>query len=52
MKSTSIVPKTYIDPKLIPYTREFSDEEIEEWLKEDSPWPLSYKKQNGQDQIS
>lgn len=33
----SIYQKTYIDPKLIPYTREFSDEEIEEWLKEDTP---------------
>ncbi|MBI3577290.1 type II toxin-antitoxin system Phd/YefM family antitoxin [Candidatus Gottesmanbacteria bacterium] len=28
--------KTYIDPTLITYTREFSDEEIQEWLKEDT----------------
>lgn len=28
--------KTYIDPALVPYTREFSDEEIREWLKEDT----------------
>ncbi|HCM82542.1 MAG: hypothetical protein UV63_C0016G0010 [Microgenomates group bacterium GW2011_GWC1_43_11] len=27
--------KTYIDPTLLPYTREFSDEEIKEWEKED-----------------
>lgn len=27
--------KTYIDPKLLPLTREFSDEEIDSWLKED-----------------
>ena len=27
--------KTFIDPKLMKYTREFSDEEIEGWLKED-----------------
>lgn len=27
--------KTFIDPKLLKYTREFSDEEIEEWKKED-----------------
>lgn len=27
--------KTYIDKRLIPLTREFSDSEIEEWLKED-----------------
>lgn len=32
----SIYQKTYIDPKLIPYTREFSDEEIAQWLKEDA----------------
>lgn len=32
----SIYQKTYIDPKLIPYTRDFSDEEIAEWLKEDA----------------
>ncbi len=28
--------KTYIDPTLIPYTREFTDEEIKEWLKNDA----------------
>ena len=28
--------KTFIDPKLIKYTREFSDEEIKEWEKEDA----------------
>lgn len=27
--------KTFIDPKLFPYTREFSDSEIKEWLNED-----------------
>ncbi len=27
--------KTFIDPKLLPYTREFSDTEIAEWLRED-----------------
>ena len=27
--------KTYIDPKFLPLTREFSDKEIEEWEKED-----------------
>lgn len=32
----SIYQKTYIDPKLIPYTREFSDEEVAQWLKEDA----------------
>ena len=26
---------TYIDPKLLKYTREFSDKEIGQWLKED-----------------
>lgn len=31
-----IYQKTYIDPKLLKWTREFSDEEIEEWLKEDT----------------
>jgi len=30
-----IYGKTFIDPKLIKYTREFSDEEIKEWEKED-----------------
>ena len=27
--------KTFIDPKLLPLTREFSDKEIAEWEKED-----------------
>lgn len=27
--------KTYIDPKLLPYTREFSAGEVKEWQKED-----------------
>ena len=27
--------KTYIDPALLPYTREFTDKEIEKWLAED-----------------
>lgn len=30
-----IYQKTYIDPKLVKYTRKFSDKEIEEWQKED-----------------
>lgn len=28
--------KTFINPKLLPYTRKFTTEEIAEWLKEDS----------------
>lgn len=32
----AIYQKTYIDPKLLPFTREFSDTEIEEWQKEDA----------------
>lgn len=28
--------QTFIDPKLLKYTRVFSDEEIQEWLKEDA----------------
>lgn len=31
-----IYQKTFIDPKLLPYTREFSDEELKEWAKEDA----------------
>lgn len=27
--------KTYIDPDLLPYTREFSDAEIDQWRAED-----------------
>ena len=30
-----IYKKTFIDPKLIPYTRKFSGEEIKEWEEED-----------------
>lgn len=30
-----IYQNTFIDPLLLPLTREFSSEEIEEWLKED-----------------
>lgn len=30
-----IYQKTYIDPKLLPLTREFSDEEIKQWSQED-----------------
>lgn len=30
-----IYQKTFIDPKLLPYTREFSGKEIAEWLRED-----------------
>lgn len=29
--------KTFIDPKLLKYTRKFTDEEIKEWEKEDNP---------------
>ena len=31
----SIYQKTFIDPKLLRYTREFTDEEIAQWEKED-----------------
>ena len=27
--------KTYIDPKIIPLSREFDEREIKEWLEED-----------------
>ncbi len=30
-----IYQKTYLDPKLLPFTRDFSDEEINQWQKED-----------------
>ena len=30
-----IYQRTYLDLKLLPYTREFSQEEIDEWLAED-----------------
>jgi len=30
-----IYQQTFIDPKLLPFTREFTSEEIDEWLKED-----------------
>lgn len=33
----AIYGKTFIDPKLLPYTREFTNKEIEEWKKEDIP---------------
>lgn len=32
----NIYQKTFIDPKLLKYTREFSAEEIKEWLREDT----------------
>lgn len=31
-----IYQKTFIDSKLLPFTREFSDEEIKQWAKEDT----------------
>ena len=31
----AIWQKTYIDPTLLPYTREFSDKETAQWEKED-----------------
>lgn len=31
-----IYGKTFIDPALLPYTRPFSDQEIETWKKEDT----------------
>lgn len=31
-----IYGKTFIDPKLLKYTREFTDKEIKEWEKEDA----------------
>ena len=33
--SKSTNQKTYIDPNLFPFTREFNDKEISEWIKED-----------------
>ena len=30
-----IYQKTFIDPTLLPFTREFSDKEIQTWLEED-----------------
>ena len=32
----SLYQKTFIDPKLLPFTRQFSDQEIAEWQKEDT----------------
>lgn len=32
---SKIYSKTYIDPKLLPRTREFSNQEIDLWLKEE-----------------
>ena len=34
-KVKRIYQKTYIDPKLLTYTRKFSQKEIDEWQKED-----------------
>lgn len=34
--STKDLQKTFIDPKFLKYTREFSDEEIKDWKKEDA----------------
>lgn len=31
----ALYKKTYIDPKLLPYTRDFTDKEIQEWLRND-----------------
>ena len=31
----NIYQKTYIDPKVLPLTREFGNDEIMEWVKED-----------------
>lgn len=31
-----IYGKTYINPALLPYTRSFSDQEIEDWKREDT----------------
>jgi len=28
--------KTFIDPKLLPYSREFTNQEIQEWKRQDS----------------
>lgn len=36
MKSKKAVNKTFIKTKLLQYTREFSDEEIKLWQKEDT----------------
>lgn len=33
---SAIYKKTFIDPKLLKYTREFTDKEIEGWAKEDA----------------
>lgn len=34
-KIRKIYSRTFIDPKLVKYTRIFSDKEIKEWAKED-----------------
>ncbi len=34
--SKTAMQKTYFDPKVDQYVREFTDEEIAEWLKEDA----------------
>lgn len=36
MKSNKIINKTFIKTKLLQYTREFSEEEIKQWQKEDT----------------
>lgn len=32
----NIYQKTFIDPKLLPFTREFSDKEVDEWSENDA----------------
>lgn len=32
---TKLSQKTFIDPRLLPFTREFTDEEIKTWEQED-----------------
>ncbi len=34
-KVQAVFQKTFIDPKLLPYTREFGDTEVKDWLDED-----------------
>ena len=35
-KARKIYEKTFVDPKLLKYTREFTQKEIDEWKKEDT----------------
>lgn len=35
-ESNNISYKTYIDSNLLPFTREFNNKEINEWMEEDS----------------